>query len=86
MKTLRELADDLATYDEVTVLELLDLESDMIVKRFMDRVEEREAYLRKALYANDGDGTDTGDYSDSDGETGTDFRSHFDGYDYDEWN
>lgn len=80
MKTLRELAEDLATYDEVTVLELLDLESDMIVKRFMDRVEEREAYLRKELYAED-----TGEEFGRDGE-GSGFERHWDGYDYDEWN
>ena len=80
MKTLRELAEDLATYDEVTVLELLDLESDMIVKRFMDRVEEREVYLRKELYAED-----TGEGLGRDGE-GSGFGRHWDGYDYDEWN
>lgn len=50
MLTIRELAEDLATYDEVTVIELLDLEPDMIVNRFIDRVEERQQYLRKALY------------------------------------
>lgn len=81
MKTLRELADDLATYDEVTVVELLDLEADMIVSRFMDRVEEREAYLRKALYANNGDSEEPG--FDDGAEV---FKRHFDGYDYDEWN
>ena len=53
MKTLRELAEDLATYDEVDVLELLDLTSEMVINRFMDRVEEREVYLRKELYAED---------------------------------
>lgn len=81
MKTLRELAEDLATYDEVTVLELLDLESAMIVRRFMDRVEEREAYLRKELYGDDDGSLLEGRDSDNAG-----FGSHFDGYDYDEWN
>lgn len=81
MKTLRELAEDLATYDEVTVLELLDLEADMIVKRFMDRVEEREAYLRKELYGDDDESLLKGRDSDNAG-----FGLHFDGYDYDEWN
>lgn len=81
MKTLRELAEDLATYDEITVLELLDLESAMIVRRFMDRVEEREAYLRKELYGDDDGGLLEGRDSDNAG-----FGSHFDGYDYDEWN
>ena len=81
MKTLRELAEDLATYDEVTVLELLDLESDMIVKRFMDRVEERAAYLKKELYGNDdGNTADGRDCSDAT------FGPRWDGYDYDEWN
>jgi hypothetical protein len=81
MKTLRELAEDLATYDEITVLELLDLESAMIVRRFMDRVEEREAYLRKELYGDDDGSLLEGRDSDNAG-----FGSHFDGYDYDEWN
>ena len=81
MKTLRELAEDLATYDEVTVLELLDLESAMIVRRFMDRVEEREAYLRKELY-----GDDDGSLLEGRGSDNAGFGSHFDGYDYDEWN
>lgn len=81
MKTLRELAEDLATYDEVTILELLDLESAMIVRRFMDRVEEREAYLRKELYGDDDGSLLEGRDSDNAG-----FGSHFDGYDYDEWN
>jgi len=81
MKTLRELAEDLATYDEITVLELLDLESAMIVRRFMDRVEEREAYLRKELYGDDDGSLLEGRDSDNAG-----FGSHFDGYDYDDWN
>lgn len=82
MKTIRELAEDLATYDEVTVIELLDLESDMIVNRFIDRVEERQQYLRKALYE-----SDTGrDGSDDGSGEGSGFRAHFDGYDYDDWN
>lgn len=82
MLTIRELAEDLATYDEVTVIELLDLESDMIVNRFIDRVEERQQYLRKALYDADAgrDGGEDGNWD------GVDFRSHFDGYNYDEWN
>lgn len=82
MLTIRELAEDLATYDEVTVIELLDLESDMIVNRFIDRVEERQQYLRKALYDADA-GRDEGDSESGDG---VDFRNHFDGYSYDEWN
>lgn len=81
MKTLRELAEDLATYDEITVLELLDLESAMIVRRFMDRVEEREAYLRKELY-----GDDDGSHLELRRSDNAGFGSHFDGYDYDEWN
>jgi hypothetical protein len=81
MKTLRELAEDLATYDEVDVLELLDLTSEMVINRFMDRVEEREAYLRKELYGSDDGSLLEGRDSDNAG-----FGSHFDGYDYDEWN
>ena len=81
MKTLRELAEDLATYDEVDVLELLDLTSEMVINRFMDRVEEREAYLRKELYGSDDGGNAGGRGSDDVG-----FGEHFDGYNYDEWN
>jgi len=81
MKTLRELAEDLATYDEVDVLEMLDLTSEMVINRFMDRVEEREAYLRKELYGSDDGGNGDGRGIDDSG-----FGKPFDGYDYDEWN
>lgn len=43
--TLTELLDWLKTMDEVTLLELLELSSEDLVERFVDRVEERYAYL-----------------------------------------
>lgn len=79
MKTLRELADDLATYDEVTVLEVLALEAQDIVNRFMDIIEDRQDYIRQWL------GEASPDEAVQDGRD-FGFKQHFDGYDYDEWN
>ena len=52
----------------------------MVINRFMDRVEEREAYLRKELPGSDDGSLLEGRFNNAG------FGSHFDGYDYDEWN
>lgn len=49
MNTLRDLVRRLKKYDEVTVVELLDITSEDLVQRFEDRIDERfeeiEAFL-----------------------------------------
>lgn len=45
MVTLVELQEWLATLDEVSLLELLDIQSDELVERFTDKVEENYNYL-----------------------------------------
>lgn len=44
-----ELLDKLRKLDEVTLLELLELTSDDIVDAFLDKVAERETYIRHEL-------------------------------------
>lgn len=47
MLTLVELAERLAREDEVSLLEILDIRSDELVNRFLDRIEDRLAELRE---------------------------------------
>lgn len=49
MKTIRELATLLSQYDEITVLELLEVTSEDLVEAFLGLIEERQDYIRKAL-------------------------------------
>lgn len=61
MVTLEELKQRLAAkFDEVTLLEILDIRAEEIVYAFSDRIEERQAQLVKHL---DGDEEFTDDYS-----------------------
>lgn len=39
--TLEELKERLKRYDEVTILELLDINTEEIIERFEDKIEER---------------------------------------------
>jgi len=45
-----ELIDELRKVDEVTLLELLDIEADDLVDMFGDKIKERIDYIRKYLY------------------------------------
>lgn len=40
---------ELRKQEETTILELLDLTTDELVDAFLEKVEEREEYIRKAL-------------------------------------
>ena len=53
MKTLRELGRMLAQYDVEQVCELLDLDSEDLIQRFLDVLEERQDFVRKELDADD---------------------------------
>jgi len=55
MKTLRELGKLLAQYDVEQVCELLDLDSEDLIQRFLDVLEERQDFVRKELDADDED-------------------------------
>ena len=55
MKTLRELGRLLAQYDVEQVCELLDLDSEDLIQRFLDVLEERQDFIRKELDADDED-------------------------------
>lgn len=55
MKTLRELGRLLAQYDVEQVCELLDLDSEDLIQRFLDVLEERQDFVRKELDADDED-------------------------------
>lgn len=48
--TLKELGEKLAiTYDEVTILELLNINSFDLVNKFEDEIEAKQDYLRSQL-------------------------------------
>jgi|TARA_R110000796_G_scaffold132168_1_gene247664 hypothetical protein len=49
MLTLLDICDKLERLDEVTVLELLEIQSADIVAKFMDAIEERADHLEKIL-------------------------------------
>lgn len=53
MKTLRELGRLLAQYDVEQVCELLDIDSEDLIQRFLDVLEERQDFVRKELDADD---------------------------------
>lgn len=53
MKTLRELGKLLAQYDVEQVCELLDIDSEDLIQRFLDVLEERQDFVRKELDADD---------------------------------
>lgn len=47
--TLDELKERLASLDEVTLMELLDIHSDELVEAFEDRIEEEQDKLKRML-------------------------------------
>lgn len=47
MLTLNEFSEKLEREDEVSILEILDIESYEIIERFQDKVEERYETLRE---------------------------------------
>jgi hypothetical protein len=47
--TLIDIAELLRRQDCVTILELLDIDSDELVDRFMDKIEDRADYLEREL-------------------------------------
>lgn len=49
MLTLVEIAEKLKQFDEITLLEVLEINAEEIVERFMDRVEDNQDKLRKAV-------------------------------------
>jgi len=53
MLTLRELGRMLAQYDVEQVCELLDIDSEDLIQRFLDVLEERQDFVRKELDADD---------------------------------
>ena len=53
MKTLRELGRLLAQYDVEQVCELLNIDSEDIIRAFMDELEDRQDFIRKELDADD---------------------------------
>ena len=49
MLTLPDICDKLKRLDEVTILELLEVNSEEIVVRFQDRIEDMADYLEELL-------------------------------------
>ena len=49
MLTLPDICDKLKRLDEVTILELLEINSEEIVSRFQDRIEDMADYLEELL-------------------------------------
>lgn len=49
MLTLVDLADRMKHLDEVTLLEVLDIKSDELTDRFLDKIEERFDHLSEEL-------------------------------------
>lgn len=49
MLTLIDLADRMKHLDEVTLLEVLDIKSDELTDRFLDKIENRFEYLCEEL-------------------------------------
>jgi len=55
MLTLRELGRMLRQYDVEQVCEMLDIDSEDLIERFQDLLEERQDFIRKELDADDED-------------------------------
>lgn len=49
MLTLVEIAEKLKQFDEITLLEVLEINAEEIVERFMDKIEDNQDKLRKAV-------------------------------------
>ena len=49
MLTLPDICDKLKRLDEVTILELLEINTEEIVARFQDRIEDMADYLEELL-------------------------------------
>ena len=49
MIPLNQLIERLQQYDEVQLLELLDISSEEILERFEDKLKERRSYIEKEL-------------------------------------
>jgi hypothetical protein len=49
MLTIPDICDKLKRLDEVTILELLEVNSEEIVNRFQDRIEDMADYLEEVL-------------------------------------
>jgi hypothetical protein len=49
MLTIPDICDKLKRLDEVTILELLEVNSEEIVARFQDRIEDMADYLEELL-------------------------------------
>lgn len=47
--TLVEIEEKLKAFDEITLLEILEIDSEMIVERFSDLIEERADKLEEEL-------------------------------------
>jgi hypothetical protein len=61
MLTLREIQEKLKRYDEVSLLEVLDISSEDIVEKFLERIEERydELLLELDEYEDEDDNDET---------------------------
>lgn len=46
---LSELIEKLKREDEITLLELLEINSEMIIERFSDIIEEKQDYLEESI-------------------------------------
>lgn len=55
MLTLRELGRMLRQYDVEQVCEMLDIDSEDLIERFQDLLEDRQDFIRKELDADDED-------------------------------
>ena len=49
MLTITDICDKLKRLDEVTILELLEINSEEIVNRFQDKIEDMADYLEEVL-------------------------------------
>ena len=49
MLTIPDICDKLKRMDEVTILELLEINSEEIVNRFQDKIEDMADYLEEVL-------------------------------------
>lgn len=49
MLTIPDICDKLKRLDEVTILELLEINSEEIVNRFQDKIEDMADYLEEVL-------------------------------------
>lgn len=47
--TIPDICDKLKRMDEVTILELLEIDSEEIVSRFLDKIEDMADYLEEEL-------------------------------------